>query len=149
MSFLVHKWRLLRDTCQYACDQAQVAMLLHILDASTSPFLVTCLIDGMVRAGVEVHDKYSRFIGLRKTLEHGANSMPLNEDCPFEKSAIVTMERIMINNNQPDYAGVFNDRGEFKYGGFGDEESDDLESVNGTGYDADSEDYTELDDSDW
>ncbi|KAH1588327.1 hypothetical protein KXX34_006237 [Aspergillus fumigatus] len=149
ISFLVHKWQLLRNTCQYACDQAQVAMLLHILDANTSPFVVTCLIDGMVRAGVEVPDKYSRFIGLRKTLEHRANSMPLNEDSPFEKSAIVTMERIVIIDDQPDYAGVFNDRGEFEYGGFGDEESDDIESVNGTGYDADSEDYAEFDDSDW
>jgi hypothetical protein len=101
----------------------------------------------MVQAGVEVPDKYCRFIGLRKTLKHGPDFKPLNEDCPTGKSALVTMEQIVIIDDQPDYAGVFNDRGEFEYGGFGDEESDDTESENGTGYDADSEDCEVFDDS--
>jgi hypothetical protein len=55
---------------------------------------------------------------------------------------------IEILDDQPDYAGIFNVRGEFEYGGFGDDESDDVESENDTGYDAHPEAYRGFDDSD-
>ncbi|KAL2802949.1 hypothetical protein BJX63DRAFT_437374 [Aspergillus granulosus] len=129
MSFLVYKWQLLRDTSCYASTNGYLAALQQIMDANSSPYVLSCMVNGMHRAGVMIPEKYSHFLHLQLTLKRGDESMPLYDHLSTGKSATITAIGMWLEPRLDEFA----DDG-FADDGFADDEFSDDEVADDEGF---------------